>query len=115
MPRLRQDPTLWNGVLCRWSITLLPELRQVKNRSKEMKTEIDKGLGKHLKDLRHMRDMTIKDLAEKSGYSTSHTSRIEKGERRADADYLLTVAPHLGIPQLALLNQAGYKLDGDNV
>jgi len=55
-------------------------------------------LGLEIRLLREKRRMTSKELAEKVGISQSQMSRLEKGQRRIDANMLEKIAQALGVP-----------------
>ena len=50
------------------------------------------GVGPRLKQLRQRRDITLSDLAEETGISTSTLSRLESGLRRPTLEQLLPLA-----------------------
>ena len=56
------------------------------------------GLGAKIRRARRDRDMTLEDLAEASGTSVAHLSRLESGERQPSLDGLLRLAFGLGVP-----------------
>ncbi len=55
-------------------------------------------LGANIRRARRDRDMTLEDLAEASGVSLAHISRLESGERQPSLDGLLRLAFGLGVP-----------------
>jgi transcriptional regulator with XRE-family HTH domain len=55
------------------------------------------GLGAKIRRARRDRDMTLEALAEASGTSVAHLSRLESGERRPSLDGLLRLAFGLGV------------------
>ena len=55
-------------------------------------------LGAAIRRARRDRDMTLEDLAEASGVSLAHISRLESGERQPSLDGLLRLAFGLGVP-----------------
>ena len=59
-------------------------------------------------DVRHRLGLTLKDVAEKSGGSISHLSRIEKAERYPSANILRKLAEPLNLDKRELFNIAGY-------
>lgn len=61
------------------------------------------GLGARLRAARRNRDMTLEDLAEASGTSVAHISRLESGDRQPSLDGLLRLAFGLGVPLDELL------------
>ncbi len=52
--------------------------------------------------------LTIRELAVKSGVSTSHLSRVERGERSPSASVLRRIAQPLGFKEDELFMLAGY-------
>ena len=56
------------------------------------------GLGTKIRRARRDRDMTLEALAEASGTSVAHLSRLESGERQPSLDGLLRLAFGLGVP-----------------
>ena len=75
--------------------------------SKEM-TNINKNLGKILKQRRVVRPLTLRRLAAISGISSSHLGRIERGERFPSALTLRKIARPLGFEESELFPLAGY-------
>jgi len=72
----------------------------VNNRNKE--------IGKIIKQQRIMLPLTLKELSEASGVSSSHLGRIERGERFPSADILRKIAKPLGFGEAELFASAGY-------
>lgn len=56
------------------------------------------GLGAKIRRARRDRDMTLEALADASGTSVAHLSRLESGERQPSLDGLLRLAFGLGVP-----------------
>lgn len=56
------------------------------------------GVGPRLQTLREARGMTLADLAERTGVSTSTLSRLENGQRRASLEVLLPLAQVFRVP-----------------
>ena len=56
------------------------------------------GLGAKIRRARRDRDMTLEALAEASGTSLAHLSRLESGERQPSLDGMLRLAFGLGVP-----------------
>ncbi len=56
------------------------------------------GLGAKIRRVRRDRDMTLEALAEASGISVAHISRLESGERQPSLDGLLRLTFGLGVP-----------------
>ena len=65
-------------------------------------------LGKIVKQQRLIAKLTLYQLSIASGVSTSHLSRIEKGERYPSAHILRKIAKPLGIAESELFTFAGY-------
>ena len=63
------------------------------------------GLGAKIRRARRERDMTLEALAEASGTSVAHLSRLESGERQPSLDGLLKLAFGLGVPFDELLEE----------
>ena len=66
------------------------------------------NLGRVLKQQRVMIPLTLQQLATKSGVSSSHLGRIERGERFPSASILRRTARPLGFEESELLTLAGY-------
>ncbi len=63
------------------------------------------GLGTRLRTARRNREMTLEELAEASGTSVAHISRLESGARQPSLDGLLRLAFGLGVPMDELLGE----------
>ena len=68
----------------------------------------NKDLSKMLKQQRLMAELTLLELAAKSGVSQSHLARIERGERFPSAHILRKIAKPLELDESQLLMLAGY-------
>jgi len=68
----------------------------------------NQNLGKLIKEERLIRGLTLQQLSERSGVSSSHIGRIERGERFPSAHILRKIAQPLGFEQDELLLYAGY-------
>lgn len=66
------------------------------------------SLGRVLRQQRVMMSLTLQELAAKSGVSSSHLGRIERGERYPSARILRRVATPLGLEENELFTYAGY-------
>jgi len=66
------------------------------------------NLARILRQQRVMRELTLKQLSEMSGVSSSHLGRIERGERFPSAHILRKIAKPLGIAEAELLTLGGY-------
>lgn len=65
-------------------------------------------IGDLLKQRRKSLHITMREVAEKSGVSTSHLSRIEQGGRFPSASVLRHIAEPLGYEEAELMVLAGY-------
>jgi len=65
-------------------------------------------LARILRQQRVMRNLTLQQLGEMSGVSSSHLGRIERGERFPSAHILRKIAQPLGLAEGELLTLAGY-------
>jgi transcriptional regulator with XRE-family HTH domain len=65
-------------------------------------------LGRILKQQRITIPLTLQELTNKSGVSSSHLGRIERGERFPSATILRKIAGPLGFEEDELLTLAGY-------
>jgi transcriptional regulator with XRE-family HTH domain len=65
-------------------------------------------LARILRQQRVMRELTLHQLGEMSGVSSSHLGRIERGERFPSAHILRKIAKPLGLAEGELLTLAGY-------
>ena len=66
------------------------------------------NLGKIIKQQRITIPLTLQELTAKSGVSSSHLGRIERGERFPSAHVLRKIARPLGFEEDELLTLAGY-------
>jgi transcriptional regulator with XRE-family HTH domain len=66
------------------------------------------NLGRIIKQQRLISGLTLRDLADSSGVSSSHIGRIERGERFPSAHVLRRIARHLGFEESELFSLAGY-------
>lgn len=67
-----------------------------------------KNLSRIIKQQRLMIPLTLRELADISGISSSHLGRIERGERFPSASILRRIASPLGFEETALFSLAGY-------
>ena len=65
-------------------------------------------LGKMLRQRRLMAELTLSELAARSGVSQSHLARIERGERFPSGNILRKIAKALELDESQLLIVAGY-------
>jgi transcriptional regulator with XRE-family HTH domain len=70
--------------------------------------EFRNNLGKLLKQKRQSANLTLYELSNASGVSTSHLGRIEKGDRFPSAAVLQKIARPLGFGEGELFILAGY-------
>jgi transcriptional regulator with XRE-family HTH domain len=68
----------------------------------------NKNLGKIIKQRRVALPLTLRELTEVSGISSSHIGRIERGERFPSARVLRKIARPLGFDENELFALAGY-------
>ena len=65
-------------------------------------------LGRIIKQQRLISGLTLRELADSSGVSSSHIGRIERGERFPSAHVLRRIARHMGFEESELFALAGY-------
>jgi transcriptional regulator with XRE-family HTH domain len=87
-----------------WRITQLKEEPKVE-RNQDYNSQ---NLGRIIKQQRLISGLTLRELADSSGVSSSHIGRIERGERFPSAHVLRRVARHLGFEESELFTLAGY-------
>ena len=68
----------------------------------------NQNLGRIIKQQRLISGLTLRELADSSGVSSSHIGRIERGERFPSAHVLRHIARHLGFGEEELFSLAGY-------
>ncbi len=73
-----------------------------------MDTTFNNHLGRIIKQQRVAVQLTLQELAAKSGVSSSHLGRIERGERFPSARTLHRIAKPLGFDEDELFTLAGY-------
>lgn len=71
---------------------------------------MSKNVGELIRKRRTALGLMLIELAEQSGVSVAHLSRIENGERTATADALLKLAAPLRLKTNDLLKQAGMEV-----
>ena len=71
-------------------------------------TAVNNDLGRIIKQQRILAQMTLRELATRSGVSASHLGRVEMGERFPSAHILQKVAGPLGFEEGELFALAGY-------
>ncbi len=69
-------------------------------------------IGIIIKEQRILIPLTLRELRDKSGVSTSHLGRIERGERFPSALVLRKIAQPLGFNEDDLLTLAGHRSPG---
>jgi transcriptional regulator with XRE-family HTH domain len=74
----------------------------------ERDKDTNNRLGKIIKQQRLISGLTLRELADSSGVSSSHIGRIERGERYPSARALRRIAGHLGFEESELFSLAGY-------
>ena len=65
-------------------------------------------LSKMLKQRRLLAELTLLELAARSGVSQSHLGRLERGERFPSGHILRKIAKPLGVDESLLMTMAGY-------
>lgn len=70
-----------------------------------MEVELQR-VGRNLADLRSARGLSLRDLAELTGYTSSYLSQIERGESVPSLSGLATVAAALGTEMASLFESA---------
>jgi len=65
-------------------------------------------IGKTLKQRRLSLELTLRELAVKSGVSASHLARVERGERFPSGHILRKIAKPLDLDESLLMTIAGY-------
>lgn len=66
------------------------------------------NLGRIMKQRRIAAGLTLRELSGRSGVSSSHLGRVERGERFPSAHILKRVAEHLGFDEGELFAVAGF-------
>jgi transcriptional regulator with XRE-family HTH domain len=64
--------------------------------------------GNYLRDLRNRQRLSLREVGEKVGVSSSYLSQVETGERRPRAEILRKLAPAYGVPVRDVLEVAGF-------
>jgi len=75
-------------------------------------TDNNENLGKVLKRQRLSIPLTLRELSVRSGVSTSHLDRIERGERYPSARILRKLSKPVGFEENELFTLAGYLSHG---
>jgi len=71
-------------------------------------TTVNNNLGRIIKQQRILAQMTLRELATRSGVSASHLGRVEMGERFPSAHVLQRITGPLGFDESELFALAGY-------
>jgi len=71
-------------------------------------TTASNEIGKTLKQQRLSLELTLRELAARSGISASHLGRVERGERFPSGHILRKIAKPLGFEESLLMVTAGY-------
>jgi len=71
-------------------------------------TTASNEIGKTLKQQRLMLELTLRELAARSGVSASHLVRVERGQRFPSGHILRKIAKPLGLDEGLLMVTAGY-------
>ena len=71
-------------------------------------TTASNEIGKTLKQRRRSLELTLRELAARSGVSVSGLARVERGERFPSGHILRKIAKPLGFAEIKLLTLAGY-------
>jgi len=72
------------------------------------KDSTSQNLGRIIKQQRVISGLTLRELSDSSGVSSSHLGRIERGERFPSAHVLRRIARHLGFEESEIFSLAGY-------
>ena len=75
---------------------------------KDRMTTASNEIGKTLKQRRLMLELTLRELAAKSGVSASGIARVERGERFPSGHILRKIAKPLELDESLLMTIAGY-------
>lgn len=73
----------------------------------------DNQLGRMIKHRRLYIDKSLRALANETGISFSHLSKIERGEHTPSKEMLKILAEHLEVSEYDLLVLAGYQVDAE--
>lgn len=85
------------------------------NGSINTKFPIDPRLGQKIRELRKSQNMTIKELSEEVGCSTTHLTRIELAQRRVDSMSLLVqFSRALHVPTEELLSISSQSIQNED-
>ncbi|AQU78304.1 helix-turn-helix domain-containing protein [Planococcus faecalis] len=71
------------------------------------------NFSEYIRETRTRKDLSLKEVAEKGGFSHSYLSQIETGKRGAPKSTMIKkLAEGLGVPYLLLLEKAGHLEEG---
>lgn len=74
---------------------------------------MDNKLGNYIRDKRKEKEVTLRKLAENSGLSFSHLSKLERGEHMPSKETLDIVSDALELDKYEIYLLAGYSTDAD--
>jgi transcriptional regulator with XRE-family HTH domain len=66
-------------------------------------------VGNRVRQLRHLRELTQEELAEKAGYSNKHMSLVELGKVNVGIDTLAAIARSLAVDVSVLFERPGAR------
>ena len=70
-----------------------------------------KKIGNRIKQVRLARNINRKKAAEDLGYSEEHLRRIERGARKIEYDFILSVANYYGVNDIYLLKGDEFEME----
>jgi transcriptional regulator with XRE-family HTH domain len=70
---------------------------------------VRRRVGNRVRQLRHLRELTQEELAEKSGFSNKHVSLVELGKVNAGIDTLAALARSLSVDVSVLFDKPGAR------
>lgn len=68
------------------------------------------ALGAVIREERHARKMTLRDVASKGYISMGHLSDVENSRKEGSETFIEAVANALGMPAYELIIEAGYRM-----
>lgn len=68
------------------------------------------ALGVVIREERHARKMTLRDVAKKGYVSSGHLSDVENFRKEGSESFIEAVANALGMPAYELIIEAGYRM-----
>ncbi|MDQ1039911.1 transcriptional regulator with XRE-family HTH domain [Streptomyces sp. V3I8] len=78
-----------------------------------MKQDAMQEFGKYLKRMREVQNISIRELARRSGLDDGGLTRLERGERTPQPNTLKALATALAVPLTDLFAKAGYVTPTD--